>query len=75
VLEGDTRIVHDEIEALAWIARFDAEYHSDQSIWTIVLQVATVTPTDLLRVVLADRRLQVIEFSLVELEAGDSSER
>lgn len=65
VVEGDTRIVYDEILTLAWISQIDAVRNDNVSIWTITLSGHQPTPTDLLRVVLADRRLQVIEFHVL----------
>lgn len=65
VLEGDTEVVYNEISALAWIMRLDAIDEGNRSIWTIAIQGQRETPTDLLRIVLADRRLQVIEYRLI----------
>lgn len=64
VLEGDTRIVYDEILTLAWISHIDSVSKDKVSVWTITLDGQQPTPTDLLRVVLADRRLQVLEFHI-----------
>lgn len=70
VLEGDPSVIYDELSTIVWITRFDAVSKGSWSIWTITLQGSHVTPTDLLRVVMADRRLQVIEFVLIQLPAG-----
>jgi hypothetical protein len=66
VLEGDTRIVYDELSTQAWITHFQAEYSESCCTWIIALRGHAVTPTDLLRAVLADRRLQVIEFIVLQ---------
>jgi hypothetical protein len=62
VLEGDTRIVYDRILSLAWITKIEAVCDNSRSVWIVHIHGNQPTPTDLLRVVLADRRLQVIEF-------------
>ncbi|MCK6581130.1 MAG: hypothetical protein L6Q98_23820 [Anaerolineae bacterium] len=54
VLVGDTHIVHDEILTLAWIIHIDAVCENNLSVWTITIRNRQTTPTDLLRVVLAD---------------------
>lgn len=62
VLEGDARIVYDELVNLAWITIFEVFEAGTRSIWTLRIQGQSETATDLLRVILADRQLQVIEF-------------
>lgn len=65
VLQGDARIVYDEIRTLAWLTHIDAVCKNNITSWTIHLLGKEMTPTDLLRIVLADRRLQVIEFRVL----------
>lgn len=64
VLEGDTGIVHEELSSLVWIKKFDAAIEGNRSVWTIEIWGYQDTATNLLRAVLADRRLQVIEYGL-----------
>lgn len=71
VLEGDTYIVYNEISTLSWIVHLEAITEGDRSIWTIAIQGDRETPADLLRIVLADRRLQVIEYRLIRAPADD----
>lgn len=62
---GDTRIVFEYVRDLAWVREIIEEKVGEQTVWTIWLNNDMDVPTYLLRAILADRGLKIVEFRQV----------
>lgn len=65
LLHGDTQIVFDQLSNLAWISHMVEQIKSSHKEWTIWLRDEGDTPSHLLRAILSDHRLKVIEFNQI----------
>lgn len=62
VMTGNTQIVYEYVNNLAWIKNISVEKDADQTIWRLAIVEQDNTPTRLLRAILADQNLNVVEF-------------
>lgn len=65
LLLGDTQLVLEQLRTLAWISEITQKIDGRYTEWLIWLRDGGVTPSHLLRAILADQRLQVIEFNQI----------
>lgn len=80
VLSGDASVVYESVHNLAWIKDIQVSGAGNTIVWTIALLEGEATPTSLLRAIMADRSLLILQFQqlrpridhlLTELEQGD----
>lgn len=64
-IRGNTHIVHESIHNLAWITNIQVQEKADHTIWTVALADDTDAPTHLMRAILADRSLKILQFNRV----------
>lgn len=65
VLLGDTHFVFDQLKNLAWVSDITATTDGKYTEWTIWLRDEADASSHLLRAVLADRGLQVVQFNQI----------
>lgn len=71
VLLGDASIVYDTIRTLTWIRHIEAVHQGEKTIWHIRLIDEADAPTRLLRAILADRSLKVLQFNQLQPRIAD----
>lgn len=62
VLRGNTRLVFEQLRSVAWVSRIIERDTGDRREWTLWLHDEGDTPSHLLRAILADHGLKVMEF-------------
>lgn len=62
VLEGDTSAAYKRISSLPWVSNISAQSKQDQTTWEVAVTDEAVAKTDLLKMVICDEHLTVIEF-------------
>ena len=81
VLSGDASIVYESVRDLAWVKDIQVSGAGNTTRWTIALLEGEATPTSLLRAIMADRSLDILQFQqlrpridylLADLENGDA---
>lgn len=65
LLLGDAQLVFEQLRTLAWISEITQKTDGIYTEWLIWLRDRGDTPSHLLRAILADRRLQIIEFNQI----------
>lgn len=70
-LHGDSQIVLEQLRALAWVSEVVETRHGQISEWIIWLRDEKDVASHLLRAILADRRLQVVEFNQIRPPLDD----
>lgn len=65
MLDGDTQIVYEQLNNLVWVRHLVERSHNNQTEWTLWLDDTGNTPSSLLRAILTDRRLKIMEFTRI----------
>ncbi len=65
IIRGDASIVHANIVNLSWIHALDVTHDHESTQWLVAVTDTAENPTHLLRTILADRELQILQFSQV----------
>ena len=62
VLEGKTNFTHDRLVQLPWVKQITSETKKDQTIWQVTVNDETVAKVEMLKLIVSDEHLTVVEF-------------